>query len=115
MEGVGGMAKYSIEELEKMLNEEKAKEKDNYKKKKRMKSGKKALFLAFSICIILLIFTMSMIYLDKDTSSLGILATAGVGVLPVMYGIYDFNNTKINLKHMDENYIKDYDDERGIY
>lgn len=80
-----------------------------------MKSGKKALFLAFGICIVLMIFTMAMIFLEKDTSSLQILATAGVGILPIMYGIYEHSNTKINLKHMEENYIEDYDEKHGIY
>ena len=85
------------------------------KKRKRMKSGKKALFLAFVICILLMVFTMVMIALEKDTSSLEILATAGVGILPVMYGIYEHSNTKINLKHMEENYEPDYDEKHGIY
>lgn len=80
-----------------------------------MKFGKKALAAAFTIAVILIIFTMVMIYLDKDTTSLTILATAGVGVLPVMYGIYDHYNTKINLKHMEKNYIDNYDEEKGIY
>lgn len=84
-------------------------------KKKRMKSGKKALFLAFVICILLMVFTMAMIFLEKDTSSLQILATAGVGILPIMYGIYEHGNTKINLKHMEENYEPDYDEKHGIY
>lgn len=83
--------------------------------KKRMKFGKKALVAAFVICVILIIFTMAMVYMGKDTTSLTILAAAGVGILPVMYGIYDHYNTKINLKHMQENYNPNYDDERGIY
>ena len=105
------MEDLNVKELEKLLAEKK-KEK---KKRKRMKFGKKALVAAFLICIILIIFTMAMIYTGRDTTSLTILATAGVGILPVMYGIYDFFNTKINLKHMEENYIENYDDERGIY
>ncbi len=80
-----------------------------------MKSGKRALFSAFGICIILLSFTMVMIFLGKDTTSLTILAGAGVGILPIMYGIYDNNNTKINLKHMDEGYNPNYDEEKGLY
>lgn len=88
---------------------------DDVKKRKRMKSGKKALFLAFGICIVLMIFAMAMIFLEKDTSSLQILATAGVGILPIMYGIYAHSNTKINLKHMEENYDPNYDENQGIY
>lgn len=84
-------------------------------KKRRMKSGKKALFAAFGICIVLLAFTMIMIFLGKDTYSLQILATAGVGILPVMYGIYEFHSTKINLDHMEKNYDPHYDERHGIY
>jgi len=85
------------------------------KEKRRMKTGKKALYSAYVICIALIAFTMIMIALGKDTTSLTVLATAGVGVLPVFYGIYDYHNTKINLKHMDENYISNYDEQEGIY
>lgn len=102
------MDKLTEKELEALL-------KHKRKNKKKMKFGKKALVAAFLICIILIIFTMAMIILEKDTTSLTILATAGVGILPIMYGIYDHFNTKINLKHMEENYIENYDDERGIY
>lgn len=87
----------------------------NRRKKKRMKSGKRALFMAFSICIVLILFTMAMIYQGKDTTSLTILAGAGIGILPIMYGIYDHYNTKINLMHMEKNYIEDYDEENNIY
>lgn len=85
------------------------------KKKARMKTGKKALATAFVICGVLIAFTMIMIYLEKDTTSLTILAGAGVGILPIMYGIYDHYNTKINLEHMEKNYIENYDEKRGLY
>lgn len=110
---------YSKEEIlelaEKIKREEKEKEKIEKKGRRKMKTGKKALYSAIVICITILFFTMAMIYLEKDTGSLSILATASVGILPVMYGIYDFNSTKINLKHMEENYIPNYDDKQGIY
>lgn len=83
--------------------------------KRELKFGKKALRSAFRICLILMIFTMAMIYLGKDTTSLTILATASVGILPVMYGIYNHSNTKINLMHMEKNYIPNYDEKEGIY
>lgn len=98
----------SVKELQELLNK-------NKRKKRRMKTGKKALYSAYVICGVLLLFTMIMIYQGKDTTSLTILAAAGVGVLPIMYGIYDHYNTKINLKHMEENYITDYDEQEGIY
>ena len=85
------------------------------KPKKRMKTSKKALYIAFVICIVLIFFTMAMIVLGKDTSSLGILATAGVGILPVMYAIYERGSTQEKLKHMEKNYNPNYDDEEGIY
>jgi FtsH-binding integral membrane protein len=108
------MGEFTQEELERM-KEILAKESRPKKRRKRMKSGKKALFLAFGICVVLTLFTMAMIYLGRDTTSLTILATAGVGILPVMYGIYDKHETQINLKHMEKNYIPDYDDREGIY
>lgn len=85
------------------------------KPKRRMKTSKKILFLAFFIAIVLILFTMAMIALGKDTQTLEILATAGVGVLPVMYGIYTHSNTKINLQHMKEDYDPNYDENNGLY
>lgn len=80
-----------------------------------MKTGKRALCAGFAIAIVLIIFTMIMIYFEKDTNSLAILATAGVGILPIMYGIYDKSQRMINLKHMEENYNPNYDEENGLY
>ena len=87
----------------------------NKKKKKKVKTNKKALCIAFMIGIVLLLFTMIMIVLGRDTTSLEILATAGVGILPIMYGIYNRSNTQINLKHMEQNYIENYDEKEGLY
>lgn len=108
------MSGFTQEDLDKM-RDILAKECRPKRKRKRMKSGKKALFLAFGICAVLILFTMAMILLEKDTTSLTILATAGVGILPIMYGIYDKYETQINLKHMEKNYIPDYDERNGIY
>lgn len=115
-------SKYSVEELEKLLekarqekeNQEAIDSKEQKKEKKRLKFGKKMLLLAFTTCFALIIFTMVMIVLGLDTTSLTILAGAGVGVLPVMYGIYDHYATKISLKHMEENYIPNYDEKMGL-
>lgn len=85
------------------------------KKKRKMKTGKKALAAGFTICGILLVFVMAMIYMGRDTSALDILAAAAVGILPIMYGIYDTNETKINMVHMEKNYIENYDEKEGIY
>lgn len=115
------MEDLSIKELESLLAEKRMEELRNKKKnktekkRKRMKFGKRALVIAFTICIILILFTMIMIYLGKDTTSLTILATAGVGILPIMYEIYNRYSNKISLKHMEKNYNPNYDEERGIY
>jgi len=85
------------------------------KPKRRMKTSKKALYIAFVICTVLILFTMAMIVLGKDTSSLGILATAGVGILPVMYAIYERGSTEEKRIHMEKNYIPDYDEKEGLY
>lgn len=122
--------KYSVEELEKLIELKKTQIElhkietqeeqkiirvgKQKKKKKRMKFGKKMLVLSFVTCFVLILFTMVMIYIGKDTTSLTILAGAGVGVLPVMYGVYDHYSTQISLKHMEENYIPNYDDEMGL-
>ena len=113
------LTKKEMKALIKVNKLEKKKEKKlkklEKKKRRKMKSGKRALFTAFGICIVLIFFTMAMIYLGKDTTSLTILAGAGIGILPIMYGIYDHYNTKINLMHMEKNYIEDYDEENNIY
>ena len=106
------MEKLTTEELEQILKEKKA---NKRRRRRRMKSGKRALFLAFYICAVLIAFTMAMIFQGKDTTSLTILATAGVGILPIFYGIYTNSQTKINLKHMEKNYIEDYDNKEDIY
>ncbi len=98
----------TMEQLEKMLKVKK-------KERLRMKTGKKALYVYFYMCIILIAFTMAMIFLGKDTTSLTILAAAGVGGLPFMYNIYEKNNTPIKLKHMEMDYIPNYDEQEGIY
>lgn len=102
-------------EIEDKLKEIEERESATKKPKKKMKTSKKALYTAFLIAIILIIFTMAMIFMDKDNGSLEILATAGVGCLPIMYGIYSHNNTKINLKHMEEDYDPNYNENNGIY
>lgn len=95
--------------------QEKSIEKTKKKKKKRMKFSKKLLVAYFAVCAILVIFTMAMIVMGKDTTSLTILAGAGVGGLVVMTSIYDHYETKINLKHMEKNYIPGYDEYKNQY
>ena len=84
-------------------------------KKKRMKTSKKALFVYFISCGILVLFVMVMIYQGKDSSALNTLAEEGLKGLPIIYGIYQANSYFINKKHMDKNYIPNYDEQEGIY
>lgn len=117
-------------EYERILREEKEKQEEELqkgqepqeesmeqakKRKKRMKFSKKLLVAYFFVCAILILFTMIMIVMGKDTTSLTILAGAGVGCLAVMTGLYDHYNTKINLKHMEQNYIPGYDEYKNLY
>ena len=123
----------SVEELEKYLEEKKeyerilkeeqeCQQKEQIQeepvekdRKKKMKFSKKLLVAYFAVCAILILFTMVMIVMGKDTTSLTILAGAGVGCLAIMTGLYDHYNTKINLKHMEQNYIPGYDDYKNQY
>lgn len=113
--------KEEIEKQKKLLKREREKvesvtmEKSTKPPKKRMKTGKKTLFLAYGFSAALVIFTMVMIFMGNDTTSLTILATAGVGVLPIMYGIYEKFSTDISLESMEQNYIVDYDEKKGLY
>ena len=85
------------------------------KKKPKMKTGKKALWVGMWFCIVLIIFSMAMIMIDKDTNTTSILGGAGVAAIPFMFGIYEKYSTEISLKNMEENYIEDYDEKMGIY
>lgn len=103
------------EEQERQQIQEKPVEKNRKKKKKKMKFSKKLLVSYFFVCAILILFTMVMIVMGKDTTSLTILAGAGVGCLAIMTGLYDHYETKLNLKHMEKNYIPGYDEYKNQY
>lgn len=85
------------------------------KKKPKMKTSKKALWVGMWFCIILIVFSMAMIIIDKDTNTTSILGGAGVAAIPFMFGIYEKYSTEISLKNMEENYIENYDEKMGIY
>ena len=85
------------------------------KKKPKMKTGKKALWVGMWFCIVLIVFSMVMIVIDKDTNTTSILGGAGVAAIPFMFGIYEKYSTEISLKNMEENYIENYDEKMGIY
>lgn len=55
-----------------------------------------------------------MVIMDKDTQTVAIFAGTGVVAITVIFGIYEKHSTAINLKHMEENYIVDYDEKEGI-
>ena len=80
-----------------------------------MKTSKKVLFLATLLCLVLIVFSMVMTYLGRDSSALSILAGAGVAILPIMFGIYEKYETPVRLKHMEENYNPNYDEENNLY
>ena len=103
---------YSIEELETMLKEKKKVPK---KKRKKMKTGKKAFWLGMFFSIALIIFSGVMIFVDKDTTTVAIFGGAGVACIPILFSIYEKRSNEISLKHMEKNYIEDYDDKEGIY
>ena len=80
-----------------------------------MKTGKKAFWMGMIMCIALIVFSGMMVVLDKDTQTVTIFAGAGVACITILFGIYEKHSTKISLKHMEENYNPNYDEERGIY
>lgn len=115
------MEEFTKSEIEKMraileMEETKLKNKGKRKRKrKKMKFEKKSLIGVFFLCGVLIAFTMLMIYQGKDTTSLTILATAGVGCIAFVYDRYEKYSNQINLMHMEKNYVPNYDEERGIY
>lgn len=107
--------KYTAEEILEMLNNGDLPVEKVKKQKKKMKTGKKALRAGVFLCSVLIIFAMVMVFIDKDTTSNAIFASAGVVCITVMFGIYEKFSTDISLKHMEENYIPDYDEKKGLY
>lgn len=107
--------KTEIQKMKNILEMEEIKLQSKDKKKRRMKFEKKSLIGVFFLCGILIAFTMWMIFQGKDTTSLTILAGAGVGCIAFVYERYEKYSNQINLKHMDMNYIPDYDERKGIY
>lgn len=84
-------------------------------KKRRMKTGKKAFYVAFMLCILMLVFSAVMVYLDKDTATVGIFAGSGVICITVLFNIYEKGSNEITKIHMEKNYNPNYDEEEGIY
>lgn len=112
---MGDFTKTEIQKMKNILEMEEIKLQSKDKKKRRMKFEKKSLIGVFFLCGILIAFTMLMIYQGKDTTSLAILATAGVGCIAFVYDRYEKYSNQINLMHMEKNYVSNYDEERGIY
>lgn len=109
----------TLSELENHIETRKREAQQEYRpireKKPKMKTGKKALWVGMLFCIVLIIFSMAMIMIDKDTNTTSILGGAGVAAIPFMFGIYEKYSTEISLKNMEENYIENYDEKMGIY
>ncbi len=109
------MEDLTVKDLEELIEVKKKTAKKTKRKKRKMKTSKKVLFLATVLCLALIIFSMAMTYLGRDSSALSILAGAGVAILPIMFGIYEKYETPVRLMHMEKNYNPDYDEEKGIY
>lgn len=102
---------YTLKELEAMISKQK---KGTRRRKRKMKTEKKALWSGLMACIILIVFSMVMVVIDKDTQTTAIFGAAGVTAIPFIFGIYEKFSTDINLKHMEKNYIQDYDEKEGL-
>lgn len=113
MEIKKSLEEMTIEELEEYVRLKKGDKPREVKKK--MKTGKKALWTSLLISIALIVFSMAMIVMDKDTQTTSILGGAGVASIPFLFGIYEKFSTEISLKNMEKNFIEDYDEKQGIY
>lgn len=84
------------------------------KTKKRTRTDKKA-FWAFMIwCTVIQIITLYMAIRLQSETLLGIFAVEAVAGPIFVYKFYLEYNREINLKHMEMNYVKDYDEINGI-
>ena len=80
-----------------------------------MKTGKKAFWAGMFVALGLIVFSAVMVYMGKDTHTVSIFAGSGVVCVSILFGIYEKYSTQISLKHMEEDYNPNYDEERGLY
>lgn len=84
------------------------------KTKKRTRTDKKA-FWAFMVwCFVIQVVTLYMAIKLQSETLLGIFAVEAVAGPVFVYKFYLEYNKELNLKHMEMNYINDYDEINGI-
>ena len=84
------------------------------KTKKRTRTDKKAFWLFMAWCTIIQIITLSMAIQMASETLLVIFAVEAVAGPVFVYKFYLEYNREINLKHMEMNYVQDYDEINGI-
>lgn len=101
------LSKLSEKDLQKLTN--------NRKKRKRMKTNKKAFLLLTIWAMIIQTYVMVMIVRLKDTMSLSIITGVVFGEIIAFYLGYLKYSEKIDIKSMDMNFNPNYDEENNIY
>lgn len=91
------------------------KKKKQSKRKKHMKTSKKAFWTYMIICAVILVYIMILLWFDKDSNTLSILAGTVVAAIAAVYKIYTDSSDKEKAIHMEKNYNPNYDKEEGIY
>lgn len=84
------------------------------KRRKRMATSKKVMWLFVTWCLVIQVFCLVMIWRTGDSAALSIFAGASVGELVAVYKIYSDNSKAEKLKHMEMNYNPQYNEEHGI-
>ena len=95
----------SIPELRKALG---------VKTKKKMSSDKKAFWMFMLWCSVIQVITLYMAIIVRSETILAIFAVEAVAGPVFTYKFYLEYKKEINLKHMDMNYIPDYNEINGI-
>ena len=99
------MTDISIPELRKALG---------VKTKKKMSSDKKAFWMFMLWCSVIQVITLYMAIIVRIETILSIFAVEAVAGPVFTYKFYLEYKKEINLKHMDKNYIPDYNEINGI-
>ena len=84
-------------------------------KKRRMKTSRKLLYIFAAWGLILQLYVLVMVWMLRDTMSLGIITGVAFAEMVVIYLGYLRYQYGINLKSMEMNYDPHYDDNQGVY
>ena len=87
---------------------------DAKKRKKRLSTSKKAFWVFIIWCSIIQTITLYFAIKLSSEMLLGIFAGSAVVEPIAIYKFYLEYNKEINLKHMDQNYMRNYDEVNGI-